>query len=88
MYRLRITYTYSSNANATTAATNINAVLAGWSDPVIAARAVRTNAALELMIVGLTEAQGKALHAALNTAAHSTARAGGKYSIVRTPDAD
>ena len=84
-YRVRITYTYSSTANATTAATNINNVLAGQGRP---ERAVRTNAAVELMVVGLVETEAKALHAALNTAAHSAARAGGKFSIVRTPDLD
>lgn len=84
-YRVRITYTYSSNANATTATTNINNVLIAQGRP---ERAVRTNAAVELMVVGLTAEQGTALHSALNAAAHSAARSAGKFSIVRTPDLD
>ena len=87
-YRLRITYVYSSTTNATTAATNINNVLSGWSNPTLSQRAVRTSATLDLLITGLTEAQATSLHAALNTAAHSTARTGGKFSLVRTPDLD
>lgn len=83
MYRLRITYTYSTTANATTATTNINNALiaAGRSE-----RAVRTNAAVDLKVVGLTQTEALTLHAVLNTAAHSAARAGGKFSLVRSLD--
>lgn len=88
MYRLRITYTYSTTANATTATTNINNVLAGWNNPVVAARAVRSTAAVDLMVVGLTEAQGVALRSALNSVAHAFPRTAGKFSLVRTPDVD
>lgn len=86
MYRLRLTYTYSTAANATTATTNINNVLAGWADPVISARAVRSTAAVDLKVVGLTQAQGIALRNALNSAAHAFPRTAGKYSLVLTPD--
>lgn len=88
MYRLRITYVYGSAANATTAQTNLNNVLAGWSNPVVPERVTRNSATLNLMISGLTEAQGMALRTALAVPAHSLARSGGKFSLVRTPDVD
>lgn len=86
MYRLRLTYTYSSSANATTAATSINNVLAGWTNPVTAARVTRTNATLELMIAGLTEAQATALRSALWASVFGAPRTTGKFSLVRTRD--
>lgn len=86
MYRLRCNYTYSSSTLAATAVSNINGVLAGWTSPVTAARATQAGSSIELKVVGLTEAQGKALHAALLSHVMSGSRTGGKFSLVRTPD--
>lgn len=88
MYRLRVTYTYGSTANATSVASSLNSVLAGWTSPVTSARVTQNGATLDLMVVGLTEAQAASLRAALVTSAHSVARTAGKFSVVRTPDVD
>lgn len=84
MFRLRIDLTYTTNANATTATTNINNALVAQGR---VERATRTNAAVSLIIEPIdTEAEAVALRNALTPAWGSTARSGGKVSLVRRPD--
>ena len=83
-YRIKIDVRYSTVANATTATTNINNVLAaqGRSE-----QATRNNQDVFVLIVGIpTQAEANNLISALNSAWSSTARSYGKVSCVRTDD--
>ena len=83
-YRIKIDVRYSTVANATTATTNINNVLAaqGRSE-----QATRNNQDVFVLIVGIpTQEEANNLISALNSAWSSTARSYGKVSCVRTDD--
>jgi hypothetical protein len=82
-YRLRISLTYTTTANAATATTNVNNVLSGRTGPTIAERAVQNGSGVELLIEGLDEATAKSLVAALTPAWSAGARSAGKVSCVR-----
>ena len=81
MYKLRIALTYTSNGNANSATSSINAVIAAWSSPVIAARATRSGSTVTLEIDDLTEAEAITLRDALNSAWGQSARSGGRVSV-------
>jgi len=86
LYRIKIDIRYSSNANATTATTNINNVLAAEGRP---ERATKTAADVYVMIPGLaSQEEAESLISALNPAWSSVARSYGKVSVVRTDDVD
>lgn len=81
-YRLKIDVTYTNNANATTATTNINNVLIAAGRP---ESATRTNAKVTLTIPGLaTEAEAVTLADNLLPAWSAPARSFGEVSIART----
>lgn len=81
-YRLRVSLTYTTNANATSATTAINNALAAAGRT---ERATRSGAVVAALIPGgMTEAQAVPLVNALVAAANTGAKSG-KISTVLTP---
>jgi hypothetical protein len=79
-YRLRIDYTYTTTANATTAQSNIDTALASAGR---AERCSRASATITLQIDGLTEAAATALSDALNAQWAVGTRSAGKATVMR-----